>query len=236
LTSLGYSQNLFLTFRQATELGAKIRKGEKGHLVVYTKRIDDLDDESGQTHHRYVLRYYLLFNIDQCENLKPKLIPSSRTINKPYERCERIIACMPNPPKIEFQKDIPFYHPQGDYINMPKMECFDCSESYYETLFHELIHSTGHPDRLYRTDVMQSKFGSELYSKEELTAEIGACFLKSFAGFKDAVRENNTAYLKSWFKVLRNDPRFIVHASAQAQRAVDYIMNAGDLEDTYSML
>lgn len=235
LTSLNYPHNLFLTLRQATDIGAQVKKGEKGHLVVYCKRIEDKVDENDLNHRRYVLRYYLLFNVDQCDGIDLRYLTPDHRPNKPLERCERILECMPKPPRIEFRKNQPFYHPLGDYINMPKLESFDSSESYYETLFHELTHSTGHTSRLNRPEVMTSKtFGSEMYSKEELTAEIGACFLKSIAGFTESVRNNNSAYIQSWLKVLRNDSRFILQASAYAQKAVDYIMNAGSLDDTYS--
>ena len=237
LSSLKYSRNLFLTFRQAVEMGAKIKKGEKGNIIVYSKHLQDLEDHKGMRHRRFILRYYLVFNVAQCEGIKEEQVFSVHTHNHPVERCERIVALMPKAPTIQFVKDHPYYQPKADYINMPRLESFDSSESYYETLFHELTHSTGHSTRLNRPEVMNNhKFGSEMYSREELTAEIGSCFLKSIAGFKECARENNTAYLRSWLKVLRNDSRFIVAASAQAQKAVDYIMNAGNLDDTYSII
>ena len=70
-----------------------------------------------------------------------------------------------------------------------------------------------------------AKFVSELYSKEELIAELGAAFLSNEAGILDRVRfENSAAYLASWIAKLENDPRMIVSAASQAQRSTDFIM------------
>jgi antirestriction protein ArdC len=106
------------------------------------------------------------------------------------------------------------------------MESFVNSESYYSTLFHELIHSTGHSSRLNRKEVMEMKENIyESYSIEELTAELGACYLKSDAGiFTDEIGDS-AAYIQSWLSKLMNDKRFIVYASAQAQRAVEFILD-----------
>jgi antirestriction protein ArdC len=112
---------------------------------------------------------------------------------------------------------------------MPKIETFRSSESYYGTLFHELVHSTGHNERLNRLEMIKSNgMRSEDYAKEELTAEMGASYLKSFAGIPIEKLENNAAYIQHWLERLKNDKRFIVHASAQAQKATDFILNVGN--------
>ena len=233
LSSLNFPQNLFLTYRQAAYMGANVKTGEKGNLVVFTKFIDEKTDEETKVR-RYFLRYYMVFNVAQCEGIPDKFIPQAAPEKKPIEACEQIIKSMPKPPSLRFDRNDPFYNPTEDFINMPKLESFDSSESYYSVLFHELTHSTGHSSRLNRPEVMGDKyFGSEMYSREELTAEIGACFLKSLAGFKESVGDENTAYIKSWLKVLKNDSRFVVLASAQAQRAVDYIMNPKILDESH---
>jgi len=109
---------------------------------------------------------------------------------------------------------------------MPKQGSFASSESYYCALFHELIHSTGHQSRLNRKEIVEpNSFGSEKYSIEELTAEIGACYLNSVAGIVDTEFDNSVAYIKAWIERLRNDKRLIVYASSQAQKATDYILN-----------
>ncbi|MES1181860.1 MAG: zincin-like metallopeptidase domain-containing protein, partial [Flavobacterium sp.] len=98
-------------------------------------------------------------------------------------------------------------------------------ESYYTTLFHELVHSTGHEKRLNRKSVMEmAEFGSELYSIEELIAELGTCYLASFTGILQKEIENSAAYIDGWLTKLKNDKRFIVSAGAYSQRAVNYIL------------
>jgi antirestriction protein ArdC len=115
---------------------------------------------------------------------------------------------------------------------MPKLEAFNNSANYYSNLFHELVHSSGHKNRLNRMEVMETPgFGnSEPYSKKELTAKIGAWYLKSYAGLPIKDLENNAAYIQGWLKRLKGDRRFIIHASGQAQKAVDYILNVNNEE------
>src|SRR5579863_741348 len=113
-----------------------------------------------------------------------------------------------------------------DYISMPKRDSFWEGQGYYATLFHELIHSTGHEKRLKRKELVErAKFGSETYSIEELTAEIGSCYLTSYAGITTNGLTNSVAYLQGWLSRLRQDKKFVIYASAHAQKAVDYILN-----------
>ena len=114
---------------------------------------------------------------------------------------------------------------------MPKMGTFKDSEGYYSTLFHEMVHSSGHKSRLNREGITgKNRFGSKGYAKEELTAELGASYLKSQAGISMEHTENNAAYIQNWLKVLNEDKKFIVHASADAQKATDYILNVQEKE------
>ncbi len=124
-----------------------------------------------------------------------------------------------------------FYHKGQDYVNMPRMEVFNSSEDYYATLFHELVHSTGHKERLDRKELLNSKgFKTEDYAIEELTAEMGASYLKSYAGIPIEQVENNASYIQGWLERLKKDKKFIVYASAQAQKATDYILNVRNEE------
>ena len=133
---------------------------------------------------------------------------------------------MPNPPRIQFKGREAYYHPKEDYINLPPFKSFISTDAYYSVLFHELIHSTGNEQRLNRKEVAEKiVFGSEDYSLEELTAEIGACFLKSFSGIPGNDMSQNAAYIQNWLTVLRNDKRFILKASSRAQKATEYILN-----------
>ncbi len=103
--------------------------------------------------------------------------------NDPIETCESIVIGMQNPPQLCHAGDEAFYHSGLDYINMPMINNFDDSESYYSTLFHELVHATGHSKRLNREKITESNaFGSEAYLMEELVVELGACYLNSHIG------------------------------------------------------
>ncbi len=231
LGSLGYSQNYFLTWKQLKAVGASVKKGKKGAVVIFWKRFNQDGEE------RSILRYYKVFNIDQINGL-PEVI----TIPFPPESiagisaCDEIIERMPNCPKIRHGKQRAYYDPATDHTNMPKQETFDSLSSYYGTLFHELVHSTGHHSRLNRREIIEpTTFGSDPYSIEELTAEIGACYLNSITGIIYKEFDNSVAYIKGWIDRLRNDDRLIVYASGQAQKATDYILKVQSYDKSQEM-
>jgi antirestriction protein ArdC len=232
LTALDYQQNLFLTFKQVHDLGGYIKKGEKAHEVVFWKWLEKENEETKEKDKIPLLRYYNVFNIAQCEGIPLEKIPPviERNYN-PIETCEKIIENMPKRPNIVNNEQRAYYNRVSDFVNVPKIESFNKSEDYYSTLFHELVHSTGHGERLNRKELLESKgMRTENYAVEELTAEMGASYLKSYAGIPIEQLENNAAYIKSWLEHLRNDKRFIVYASSHAQRAADYILNVQNKE------
>jgi len=236
LASLGYSRNLFLTYRQAKEMGAMIRKGEKPFPIVFWKWPEAKPDENGKKpveKVRPILRYYQVWNIEQCEDIPEHLLPPPEMPNDPIEVCENIVLMMPKCPPITHVGKKAYYKPEEDVINIPKIKAFDSSEDYYATLFHELVHSTGHASRLNRKDSMKT-LDIEAYSMEELVAEIGACFLASVAGLPEDAINQGAAYIEGWLNVLRDDKRFIVFASTQAQKAVDFIMSRKTHAETVS--
>ena len=231
LATCNYSQNFFLTFKQAGELGAKIKSGEKAHPVVYWKRIETEDEDTGEMIPESVLRYYNVFNIAQCENIPESKLPPADLPNEAILECESIIHEMPKRPPIQQVEDMAYYHPTHDYVNMPPRKSFLQSEAYYSTLFHELVHSTGHTSRLNRRELMQMKpFNPEMYSFEELVAEIGASYLNSLTGIEQKEFEQNAAYIEGWLKRLKNDKRSIITASGQSQKAVDFILGVNYAE------
>ena len=133
---------------------------------------------------------------------------------------------MPRLPEIRHLGDEAYYHPFFDLVNMPNMARFFETETYYATLFHQLIHSTGHKSRLHRKEidmVLPDKIGK--FSTEELTAQMGACYLNSFCGIDEWRFENRFECIDGWLKQLRNDKRLVVYASTQAQLAVENILN-----------
>jgi len=222
-----YSQNLFLTYRQAKMLCGNVKRGEKGHMVIFWKWVDRRNKETGEKERIPYLRYYTVYNISQCECLPPSMIPVISRPNKPMDECDRIVANMPQRPEIRHDRKNPFYNVEEDYVNIPDMIMFRDSENYYVTLFHELVHSTGHQSRLDRQSLTgKYTFSSEAYSFEELVAEIGASYLSSLTGIRDKLLDQSAAYIESWLKRLRKDKRIIVTASGHAQKATDYILNA----------
>lgn len=232
LLSLHYEQNLFLTWDQIKTIGASVKKDEKGHVVVFWKNVKKQPqelDEKGNPKQIPMLRYYKVFNIEQCRDIPSGLIPQKEptlTEFNPILECEVILHSIPNCPDIRHKEQRAYYHIADDYINMPKKKSFKTVESYYSTLFHELVHSTGNEKRLGRSTVTEMhEFGSEQYSLEELIAEMGTAFLCSFTGIAHAEIENSAAYIKGWLEKLANDKKFVLQASGQAQKAVDHIMN-----------
>jgi antirestriction protein ArdC len=224
LLAFKYAQNYFLSFKQIKELGGKVKQGEKAHMIVFWKQVPMEDPETGEKRDLPFLRYYTVFNVAQCELPEGKV--PSENVNHMIKSCEDIVTEMPQPPMIRHKEGKAFYNPLKDFVNMPPFNTFHTPEGYYSTLFHELVHSTGHQSRLNRKELLQmSEFGSEEYSIEELTAEIGACYLKSITGIDQDDLENNTAYIQGWLRKLKNDNRFIVYGSTQAQKATDFILN-----------
>lgn len=239
LNSLNFEQSLFLTFKQLKTIGGSVNKGEKGQFVVFTKMIEQEAEPGGnkEPKNRSMLRYYRVFNIAQCRDIPKEFIPEDAPSNTEIADCKAVVDAMPNAPKIVHKKPEAFYVPSEDYINMPKLKSFEKPEEYYGTLFHELIHSTGHTSRLNRKETMENfVFGSVPYSLEELMAEIGACYLKSFTGLDIEDMSNNAAYLSFWLRMLKDDKRFILKASGSAQKAVEYILNSKEVEGTETEL
>ncbi|MBB5397185.1 ArdC family protein [Mucilaginibacter sp. AK015] len=228
LNSIEYEIQSYLSWKQLKAIGGSVLKGEKGHVVVFWKRIPKArTKETDPQKYTSLLRYYKVFNISQCSDIPDHLMPTieSQTYS-PISTCDEIIERMPLCPVIKHSKQRAFYDPQKDYINMPKQRSFADIESYYGTMFHELIHSTGHESRLNRKEMVGTvELGSESYSIEELTAEIGACFLSSIAGICTLEIENSVAYINHWLEVLKKNKKLIVYASGQAQRATDFILN-----------
>ncbi|NVN95464.1 MAG: DUF1738 domain-containing protein [Bacteroidetes bacterium] len=227
LSTLNYQQNYFLSFNQVKDLGGSVKKGEKSHEVIFWKWLEKENDETKEKERIPMLKYYRVFNISQCEGIPIEKIPKQiERNNNPIEICEKVVNEMPLRPRIQHNEQRAYYNRLNDFVNMPKIETFDKSEDYYGALFHELVHSTGHGERLNRKELLESKgMRTDKYAIEELTAEMGASYLKSHAGIPIEQLENNASYIQHWLEHLKNDKKFIVYASSQAQKATDYILN-----------
>lgn len=232
LASMGFPRNYFLTFKQIKDLKGSVKKGEKSIPVIFWKWTEKEDRQTKELKKVSLIRYYTVFNVDQCNDLPEERIPVIENDGKmDVAELEFIIEGMPKRPPIVHKENQAYYHPVKDFINMPKLNNFKDTESYWGTLFHELIHSTGHSTRLNRKEITErTTFGTEPYSMEELVAEIGACYLKSYCGIGSKDFENNVAYIQHWLNKLREDKRMIIFSSAKAQKAVDYILNVNFIE------
>lgn len=225
LLAMSYESPLWLTFRQATQLGGSVRKGEKSCPVVFWKQLKIEDKESGETERIPLLRYYHVFNVAQCDGLKV-LNALMEPIGNDSSKPEEIVANMPQPPALKHGMIRAYYSPGDDYVGLPARERFDTEESYFAVLFHELVHSTGHEKRLKRSTLTESAgFGTNPYCKEELIAEMGAAFLCGQAEIAEQTMENSAAYIQGWLAQLKNDKTLMVQAAAQAQKAADFILN-----------
>jgi len=224
--SRGFDAPLWMTFRQAKELGGHVRKGEKGSPVVYagtlTKEEETAEGER-ETREIPFLKTYTVFNVEQIEGLPGHFTACHPPQINEGERIARAEAFFGSiGAEIAHGGNRALYAPGPDRVQMPDFESFRAPESYYGTLAHELIHWTGHPSRLDRQH-SKERFGSEAYAREELVAEIGAAFLCADLTLEPQIREDHTPYIAEWLKALKEDRRAIFTAAAAAQKAADYL-------------
>jgi antirestriction protein ArdC len=231
----GYSAPLWFTFRQAQELGANVRKGEHGELVVYADRITRTEtDAKGEEVEKAIpfLKGYTVFNAEQCEGLPAhyyaKAEPPVLPVQQRIETADRFFAA--TGADIRHGGTRAYYAPGPDHIQMPPFETFRDAESHAATLAHELTHWTKHERRLAR-DFGRIRHGDEGYAREELVAELGSAFLCADLGITPEVRPDHAAYIASWLTVLKGDKRFIFTAASHAQRAADYLHGLQDSEE-----
>lgn len=232
LWSSDFSSPFWLTFKQAHELKGHIRKGETGTPIVFFKQLPHAEKDATSTDEDertpFALCRYTVFNVEQCDGLTlPEIVPTDPApeVNED-EICEGIVNAWEKRPTLRLDSMAEyraFYRPSTDSVHMPLRSRFVDTAHYYSTLFHELVHSTGHSSRLNRT--FGDRFGDELYSKEELVAEMGAAFLCAIAGIaNEHTDRNTTAYIQNWISKLEEDNRLIIQAAANAQRAADCIL------------
>jgi antirestriction protein ArdC len=202
-----------------------VRKGEKGTRIILWKPVRKSGEnaETGETEAfgYLLLRDYVVFNAEQCDEIPAldNVLVHPHEIN---ERAEAVWDGYKYRPGLGHGGNRAFYNPGRDAITMPHEDQFEISDEYYQTLFHEMIHSTGHESRLKRLE--PATFGSDPYAKEELVAEIGASMLAGLVGMKTAAGEQSAAYIDNWAKRLKADPKLIVQAAAQSQKAADLII------------
>ncbi|MGE0061431.1 MAG: ArdC family protein [Xanthobacteraceae bacterium] len=224
----GYAAPIWMTFKQALELGGCVRKGEHGTLVVYADTITrtERNEQSGEDSESVIpfMKGYTVFNVEQIDGLPEHYHARAETpVLDPVERIERAEAFFAaTKATIISGGNAACYSVTHDHIRMPPFETFRDAQSYYATLAHECIHWTRHPSRLDR-DFGRKRWGDEGYAAEELVAELGAAFLCADLALTPEVRDDHASYIASWLKVLKDDPRAVFTAASHAQRAADYV-------------
>lgn len=225
----GYEAGYWATYRQWRELGAQVRKGEKATTVVFYKQLplEAEDVETGEIvrDYRLIARAFSVFNGAQVDGWKPpepELVDQVET----HRLVEDFVAATGADIRSAGAKA--YYDRLGDCVFIPDRIRFQGSpsssatEGYYATIFHELIHWTGHHRRLCRD--LSGRFGTESYAMEELVAELGAAYLCMEYGVANIPRPDHAAYIANWLKVLKGDKRAIFAASTHAYQAVEFLM------------
>jgi antirestriction protein ArdC len=222
----GFTAPIWMTFKQAIELKANVRKGEKGSLVVYANSLTRTEeDDKGEETEREIhyMKGYTVFNVEQIDGLPEHYYGKPEVQTTPVERishAEEFFAA--TKADIRYRGDRAFYSNDADYIQMPLIEAFRDVESFYATLAHESTHWTKHSTRLDRS-FGRKVWGDEGYAQEELVAELASAFLCADLGITPEVRDDHASYIANWLSVLKNDKRAIFTAASHAQKAVDYL-------------
>jgi len=223
----GYAAPIWMTFKQAQELGANVRKGEHGSLVVYAATVtrNETDAETGEASEREIpfMKGYTVFNVEQIEGLPAQYTTLAAPTLDPVARVAKAEAFFAaTRADIRHGGNMAYYTATSDHVQMPPFESFRDAESYYATLAHEMTHWTRHGSRLDR-DFKRKRYGDEGYAMEELVAELGSAFLAADLEITPEIRDDHAAYIGSWLKVLKGDKRAVFTAASHAQRAADFL-------------
>jgi antirestriction protein ArdC len=212
----GYGDPRWGTYKAIGEAGGQVRKGERSTQIILWKPVKKTGTEEGDEGRYLLLRSYAVFNAEQADGL-----PEFQTMfeHEPIERAQQIVDGFVGP-GVLFGGSVASYSPPKDLVRCPELGQFKTPEGYYGTLYHELVHSTGHEKRLARIE--STLFGSDPYAREELVAEMGAAMLCGVAGIDN--QDESASYVGGWLKRLQDDRKFVIQAAAQAQKAADLIL------------
>ncbi len=218
----GYDENTWMTYRQAQELGAQVRKGEQGTLVVKYGTFTPKDQEADDRAVPY-LKGYAVFNVEQIDNLPDRFkSPADDVPMDAVPVLENVESFIDRTgAKITYGGKQACYRPGLDDILIPDRGRFLSEIHLYSTVLHEISHWSGAKARLGRD--LSGRFGSEAYAMEELVAEISAAFVCADLGIEHDPRDNTATYVENWLKVLKQDSRAVITAAAKAQAVADYL-------------
>ncbi|MES8151650.1 zincin-like metallopeptidase domain-containing protein [Cutibacterium acnes] len=233
-SSRGYERNEWLTYKQAQDLNAQVKKGAKGVMCVFFKMVQRAsqanDEADAGAEFVPMLKPFWVFNVADIENL-PEHPVVGRPAFEPISEAERILAA--SGACIIHGGNRAFFRVATDEIVLPKPEAFKAPANYYATALHELTHWTGHESRLART--FGKRFGDDAYAFEELVAELGSAFVMSHLGLHDATLELHASYVDSWLSVLRRDKNAILTASRHANAAYQFILERAGIQAADAM-
>ena len=223
-----YSSGTWATYKQWQDMGAQVKKGEKGRQIVFWKSIEvEPTQDNEQREQIMFAKYSTVFNADQVEGyILPQDDFETNDIQAISAADDLIDASGAD---IRFDERRAYYSVTDDYINLPSPQFFKdtcgstATQNYYSTAFHELVHWTGAEKRLNRDQ--KHKFASKDYAFEELVAELGAAMLCASTGVESSPRDDHAIYIQNWLKALKDDKKFIFSASSQAQKAADYLFS-----------
>ena len=244
----GYNDPRWMTFKQANAKGYQIKKGSVGtDIFFYSFRnmetgelVEQSDlakmEEEERKNIRLVTKSYVVFNANQISGI-PDIDIEQHAIDFKNDKAKEFITALSKNAKMDIQHfgNKAYYNPTKDIVVCPSVEAFKDEQSYYATLLHECGHATMHTSRLNRDAI--GAFGSEKYAKEELRAELTSAFLTMDIGFHlDEMHEkNHQAYIQSWKKIIKDEPRFIFTAIRDAQKIQEYLLEKGDYEKIYKI-
>ena len=230
-----YSNNIWASYLDWQKIGCPILKGESHKAkVLYYGSFKKENEKTKKEDVIPFLKATPVFNIAQVDITNCKIkFDFSDGVNKVVSIQE--IDNFVNDTRVEIKHSSDgrcYYAKTTDYIHMTNKENFiktsyaDETSNYYSVLFHELIHSTGHNQRLDRFKDNDKKFkdnAQQSYAFEELIAECGSIMLCQQFNLEKTIRTDHALYIKSWISALKNDVKFLTSSLTRAYKAVDFL-------------
>lgn len=222
----GFQSGTWATYRQWSDVGAQVRRGETGtHVILWKKQERDepasADGDGEDRGARFFARSFVVFNQSQVDGAPERAQASARPIGETAASARLFLESVGVP--VHYGPWDAYYRPDQDRVYMPEREAFDSDDAFISTLGHEIVHSTGSAQRLARETLRDYFNDRSIRAREELVAEIGASFLMADLGLAYSPRPDHAAYVASWLMALGNDTRAIFRAAAAAQAATDWI-------------
>lgn len=233
----GYSSPTWMTYRQASEVGGQVRKGERGTLAVFYKTYQARDTNTGtdgadEDRTRRVMKSYIVFNVGQIDGLPDRFLPPAIVATNdeplPEQRAAIDAFIAGSGATVVHGGNEACYLPAADLVRLPPATAFFSYALYGATAAHELVHWTGHKSRVDRD--LGKRFGSEAYAAEELVAEMGAALIGAELGLPVEHLDDHASYIGHWLTLLKSDERALFTAAGKAEEAAAYLLKRADAD------